>query len=381
MKKTIRQSKPRVLAAMSGGVDSSVSAAILQDRGMEVIGLTMHVWDHSRPESSITEGYGTCCSGLDVEDARAVCAHLNIPYYVLNTEALFKTRVIDKFVNSYLNGKTPIPCVDCNTFLKFDLLIQKMRELECQYLATGHYARICKHPVTGKYQIQKSHDDWKDQTYFLFTLSPKVFPHILFPVGNMQKAQVRDIAKKKGLDNVFKKKDSSGLCFVGKEGYSHFIKSYLDQESMSGEKQTFKKSLEAGPIRLHPSGATIGTHSGLYQFTYGQRKGLGVEVSSQPLYVIKIDTAANTLWLGEEQHLYSKQARVGELNWLEPVEDGETVYAKIRFHHKGCNAKVYKKQNTLVLEFEEKQKSVTPGQSAVFLPWFPAFRWRHHFLV
>ena len=338
---------------MSGGVDSSVSAALLQDQGYDVVGMTMQVWDHSRPESDIQEGNGTCCSSVDVEDARAVCQKLNIPFYVLNCEARFKTQVIDKFVDSYLKGQTPIPCVDCNTYLKFDYLVQKMKELECDYLATGHYARIEK-SKTGSYHICKSTDDWKDQTYFLFTLSQDLISRLLFPIGEMEKQQVRKIAEEKGL-NVFRKKDSTGLCFVGSGGYADFI------EKQIGEKN---KSIE-GPIKLYPSGEEIGRHQGLYRFTYGQRKGLGVS-SNRPLFVVKVDSENNTLWLGEESYLYSDKARVVGLNWLDEVCDGERLHVKIRFHHTGCWTRVYKEDsNTMRLEFEEPQKAVTPGQAAV----------------
>ncbi|MDE0119082.1 MAG: tRNA 2-thiouridine(34) synthase MnmA [Bdellovibrionales bacterium] len=346
--------KKKVLVAMSGGVDSSVSAALLKDQGYDVVGMTMQVWDYSRSESDVYEGYGTCCSSVDVEDARAVCQKLNIPFYVLNCEARFKAQVIDKFVDSYLKGQTPIPCVDCNTYLKFDHLVQKMKELECDYLATGHYARVVK-AENGKHYICKSTDDWKDQTYFLFTLSPKLIPQILFPVGTMDKQKVRQIAEKKGL-NVFRKKDSTGLCFVGSGGYADFIKKQLKEEN----------KIKEGPIKFYPSGKVLGQHKGLYQFTYGQRKGLGVSFN-RPLYVVKVDTKNNTLWLGEESDLYSKKARLVGLNWLDEIKDGERLKVKIRFHHEGCWTWIYKEEedNTLRLEFEQAQKAVTPGQAAV----------------
>ena len=345
--------KGRVLVAMSGGVDSSVAAALLVEQGYEVIGITMQVWDYSKGDCNIREGHGTCCSSLDVDDARAVADHLDIPFYVMNCEAKFKTTVIDDFVSKYLEGKTPIPCVNCNTYLKFDHLFNKMKQLDCQYLATGHYAQIQKSSVTGRDSIFTSYDGWKDQTYFLFTLNHKVIPHILFPVGTWEKPLLRDYAEKMGLP-VARKKDSTGICFVGKEGHGKFI-----------EKQVPKELLKKGQIRLYPNGELLGTHEGIHHFTYGQRKGVGVSYSV-PLYVKYIDSSEHIVWLCEDADLYQKEMQVRELNWLDEVNEGEKLRVKIRFQHMGSLASWSFEGDGLKVYFDEPQRSVTPGQAAVF---------------
>lgn len=345
--------KKRILVAMSGGVDSSVAAALLKEQGHEVIGVTMQVWDYSQDSCSVEEGNGTCCSSIDVDDARAVADHLDIPFYVMNCEAEFKKKVIDDFVSTYLEGKTPIPCVNCNTYLKFDHLVKKMRELNCDYIATGHYAQI--HEASdGRKTIVTSSDDWKDQTYFLFTLAPELMDKIIFPVGHMKKPELREYAERKGLP-VFAKRDSTGICFIGKKGYSGFI-----------EERVEKSQLKPGEIRMIETGELIGRHEGIHRFTIGQRKGLGV-ATGQPAYVVKIDVESGTVWLGEEKHLYRHQLRVKDLNLFRNLKSGESIKAKIRYAHRGALAEVrWIDDSELELNFSEPQRAVTSGQAAVF---------------
>ncbi|HPI40044.1 MAG TPA: tRNA 2-thiouridine(34) synthase MnmA [Pseudobdellovibrionaceae bacterium] len=351
--KNINEKNKRVLVAMSGGVDSSVAAALLKDQGYEVIGATMQVWDYSQCE--VEEGTGTCCSSLDVDDARAVANQLDIPFFVLNCEEQFKISVINPFINDYLQGKTPVPCVNCNTYLKFDHLIQKMKELDCQYLATGHYAQIIQLP-NGESAIQTSSDDWKDQTYFLFTIDPKIIPHLIFPVGGYTKPEVRKIAESKNIQTA-RKKDSTGICFLGNQSYQDFIQQHATPEQLAHKN---------GSIREYPSGQILGSHRGIHEFTYGQSKGLGL-THHEKLFVIKTDLETQTVWVGPENYLYKKEMVIRDPHWLTTVKSGEELRVKIRLQHQSAKARIEKlNERDFKIEFEEPQRAITPGQAAVF---------------
>ena len=350
IKKAGKNSRGSVLVAMSGGVDSSVAAALLVKQGFKVIGVTMQVWDYS--QCNIQEGMGTCCSSEDVDDAREVADRLNIPFYVLNCEDEFKQKVIDPFIRSYKEGLTPLPCVNCNTYLKFNHLIKKMEELSCDYLATGHYATL-RQDQKNRWGVVTSQDSWKDQTYFLFTLDPEVIPKLIFPVGEMTKTQVREYAEKNNL-SVARKKDSVGICFIGSGGYGEFIDTHSPQK-------TSKKAL----IKLHPSGEILGEHHGIHHFTYGQRKRLGLSFK-HPLYVLKTDPEACEVWVGEEKYLFSNEMLIQDCHWLEEPTD-QDYRVKIRYSHPGAQARLEKlASGKMKVHFYQKQRAITPGQAAVF---------------
>jgi tRNA-specific 2-thiouridylase len=339
---------------MSGGVDSSVAAYLLVQQGYEVIGATMQVWDYSKCE--VVEGQGTCCSSLDVDDARSVADALGIPFYVINCEKEFKEKVITPFVQSYLRGETPLPCGNCNTFLKFDYLVRKMKELNCDYLATGHYAQIEKQ--SGEPKLIVSGDTWKDQSYFLFTLPKDLLPKLLFPVGHLNKVEVRKIAERANLV-VAQKKDSTGICFVGNVGYSQFVESQIDKSVVENQK---------GKIRRYPSGDIMAEHKGIHHFTIGQSRGLGM-THHEKLFVIKIDPETKDVWVGDEKYLFSNEMRVRDVSWMTSKEIlDEPVTIKIRSTHKGAKGKIKKTEipGQYFVNFDEPQRAVTPGQAAVF---------------
>lgn len=347
-----KQRNKRVVVAMSGGVDSSVTAALLKDEGYDVIGVSMQVWDYSTFTSPDGEKFDTCCSLDDIHDARRVAEGLDIPFYVVNFEEEFQRLVIDDFVGEYFSGRTPNPCVRCNQWIKFELLLKKARTLGASFLATGHYAKI-ERDDSGRYRLLKGVDQGKDQSYFLFTLTQEQLAHTLFPLGGMTKPEVRRLAARYGL-RVAEKGESQEICFVPDNDYVRFL------EEARGE------GLLSGDI-VDSRGTVLGRHGGTYRYTVGQRKGLGI-AHPHPLYVIGVDAERRRVIVGESEELYRQSLTARDVNWITPPEVSPVeATCKIRYRHRPVPCRIYPLPGRRAeVTFLEREKSVTPGQAVVF---------------
>ena len=341
--------KKRIVVAMSGGVDSTTVAAILKQEGHEVIGITMQLLDYKDAE-------GGCCSLDHVIDARRVAQELDIPHYVVNFIDSFKELVLKDYVAKYESGKTPIPCVLCNQYVKFDLLLKRAMELGADYLATGHYAKITN--GDGTYSLNKADDENKDQTYFLYTLKQKELSKLMFPLGSLKKDEVRELARSLNI-KLAEKPDSTGVCFVPSDNY----RDYLISQSAFTEKQ--------GDI-INVEGEVLGKHRGIYSFTIGQRRGLGIAMG-KPMYVVGIEPKENRLIVGEEDKIYSNKLLAENISWVQTKnqielnsEEPFEVRAKIRNRHREDDAVVTMKSDTQAeIEFKNPQRAITPGQAVV----------------
>jgi tRNA-specific 2-thiouridylase len=352
-----------IAVAMSGGVDSSTVAAILARGGDSVVGLTLQLWDQTRlaGKHGIPEApkAGRCCSLDDVYDARRVAEHLGIPYYVVNQQERFEQDVVRPFVSEYLSGRTPIPCSLCNNHLKFDQLLKTARSIGASRIATGHYAINEYDPKRGRWILKRPADLAKDQTYFLFGLTQEQLAHTLFPLGQLTKPEVRAVAREHGL-TLAEKPDSQEICFIPGGDYKQFLTAYLEEQG--GEMPGTDGEL------VTTTGEVLGHHQGITNFTVGQRKGLGVS-SPSPLYVLNIDATSHRVTVGAEAELASATLRAKKLNWISISElaGPMRVRAKIRHRHEPAWATlVAAGPDEVVATFDEPQRAVTPGQSAVF---------------
>ena len=367
--------KKKVLVGMSGGVDSSVTACLLKEQGYDVIGIHLKFWvDPSEftEEEALKFPQNKCCTLEGLTKTRQLAAKIGIPFYVLNFEEAFKTNVVDFFVEEYGRGLTPNPCIECNRNVKFGLFLQKMKELGADYVATGHYARRVSIKLpdgTENYELHTAKDKTKDQSYFLYVLTQEKLKHILFPLGDYTKKEVRELAKKFGIPEVNEQKESQNLCFFPEGNHGPFLKRYLQN-----------KTFEPGPI-ITTSGREIGQHKGLPLYTVGQRKGLEIgglknmpDQEGNPWYVVKLDTTRNAVIVGRADELLEKSCNVRDLNFIDGAapQGARRFHARIRYRSLLQPVTVQSaptnsnKNQKLKIEFETPVRGIAPGQSVVF---------------
>ena len=354
--------KDTIAVAMSGGVDSSAVAALLRAEGHELVGLTLQLWNQRRlagregmPESV----QGRCCSIDDVYDARRVAEQLGIPYYLVNAQERFEDEVVRPFVDEYLAGRTPIPCTLCNNHLKFDQLLVTARQIGADRIATGHYARNRFDEARGRWVLSRPADKSKDQTYFLFGLTQLQLSRTLFPLGEMQKPAVRSMAAEHGLE-LAQKPDSQEICFIPGGSYSQFLKAYLEEQG--------RELPDSSGELVTAGGEVLGHHEGIHGFTVGQRKGLGISAPN-PLYVLSIHPDSHAVQVGTDDQLLSRTLVADRLNWVSIPEPADSVRVAIKIRHRHEPAAATLRvtgPDRIEAVFDEPQRAITPGQSAVF---------------
>lgn len=345
--------KSRVAVAMSGGVDSSVAAALLLEQGYEVIGVTMQLWPRAEEYERPGDTAG-CCSLAAVEDARRVAARLGIPHYLLNFRDIFAAEVIDNFCCEYARGRTPNPCIRCNQKVKFEALLRRAEEIGADYLATGHYARLEFDRARARYVIRRGLDERKDQSYFLYAMTQAQLARTLMPLGGLTKERTRELAAYYSLP-VASKAESQEICFVPDNDYAAFVA------------QRNPAAVVPGDI-VDVTGRVLGRHRGIIHYTVGQRRGLGI-ASDRPLYVVDIDAEGNRVVVGYEEELFRHHLTVSEINWvaLPGLEDSHAAEVALRYRMQAATAVIEPAEDGRVLvTFDQPQRAVTPGQSAVF---------------
>ncbi len=339
----------KAMIAMSGGVDSSVAALLMQQAGYECVGATMQLFHN---EDAGISKEKTCCSLDDVQDAKLVCARLGMLHYVFNFSERFRQDVMQRFADCYACGATPNPCIDCNRYLKFDAMVQRMVEMEFDYVVTGHYARVEFDETSGRYLLKKAKDASKDQSYVLYSLTQEQLRHVRFPLGGYTKQEIREIAAQNGFLNAHKK-DSQDICFVPDGDYAGFLERFTGQTYPAGD-------------FVSTDGTVLGRHRGIIHYTIGQRKGLGI-AAGHPLYVCGIDTTENRVVLGENSDLFSDTLTAGDVNLISvpSLDEPMRVAAKIRYRHPEQPALAWMEDGLLRVKFDAPQRAITRGQSVV----------------
>ena len=342
----------KVLVAMSGGVDSSVALLKIVEKGYDAIGVTMKLWEYRDVSGNLLED-SNCCSVGAINNAKLVCDRLNVPHYTLDFTDVFRTKVIDNFADEYLKGRTPNPCVRCNSFVKWDTFIEQANKLGAKYIATGHYANI--HEEDGSYYLKKGLDLAKDQSYVLWGIPANTLSRTLFPLGNLAKKEVRKIALNNELETAHVP-DSMDICFVADNNYKRFLKDYVPQKM---------DAVGKGKI-MNESGQSVGEHEGYPNYTIGQRKGLGIS-NPEPLYVTEIIPTTNEIIVGEKKSLLNKTCEMSQVNWLvNEQEIHSNVLAQIRYNGPIIPAEIMKYNENYQIHFQSPQMAITPGQSIVF---------------